>query len=88
MTTITNGSGVYATLGYSFSDPNNAIQPLSANTQTHLNTMPPFLSTWQAQDIAQNNVGSYFQNPVANSLISIGSSANSLFSSSNTSSQM
>jgi hypothetical protein len=85
MTTITNGSGVYATLGYSFSDPNNAIQPLSANTQTHLNTMPPFLSTWQAQDIAQNNVGSYFQNPVANSLISIGSSANSLFSSSNTS---
>jgi len=85
MTTITNGSGVYATLGYNFSDPNHYIQPLSADTQSHLNTMPPFLSTWQAQDIAQNNVGGYFQNPVANSLISIGSSANSLFSSANTS---
>ena len=83
MALVNNATGVYATLGYSFSDPNNDVQMLTANTQAHLNTMPAVITTWQAQDIANNAVGGYFQNPVANSVISIGSSANSIYISAN-----
>lgn len=74
MATVNNATGVYATLGYNFNDPNGDIQVLSANTQAHLNTMPAFIATWQAQDIANNTVGGYFQNPTVsyvNSIISI-----------------
>jgi len=64
MTTIANSTGVFATLNYSFDDPNGAVKTFSANTQAHLNTMPAFIESWQAQDIANNNVGGYFENPV------------------------
>lgn len=64
MTTVANSTGVFATLQYSFDDPNGAVQIFSANTQAHLNTMPAFIESWQAQDIANNDVGGYFQNPV------------------------
>jgi hypothetical protein len=64
MTTVANSTGVFATLQYNFDDPNGAVQTFSANTQAHLNTMPAFIESWQAQDIANNDVGGYFQNPV------------------------
>jgi hypothetical protein len=64
MTTIANSAGVFATLQYNFDDPNSAVQPFSANTQAQLNTMPAFIESWQAQDIANNTVGGYFKNPV------------------------
>jgi hypothetical protein len=59
MTTVANSTGVFATLQYSFDDPNGAVQIFSANTQAHLNTMPAFIESWQAQDIANNDVGGY-----------------------------
>jgi hypothetical protein len=65
MASVNNATGVYATLGYNFSDPNGDILNLSANTVAHLNSMPAFIDTWQAQDIANNTVGGYYQNPVA-----------------------
>jgi hypothetical protein len=64
MTTVANSAGVFATLNYHFDDPNGAVQTFSANTQAHLNTMPAFIESWQAKDIANNDVGGYFQNPV------------------------
>jgi len=64
MTTVANSSGVFATLNYHFDDPNGAVQTFSANTQAHLNTMPAFIESWQAQDIANSDVGGYFKNPV------------------------
>jgi hypothetical protein len=64
MTTVANSTGVFATLNYSFNDPNGAVQTFSANTQAHLNTMPAFIESWQAQDIANNTVNGYFKNPV------------------------
>jgi hypothetical protein len=64
MTTVANSTGVFATLNYSFDDPNSAVQTFSANTQAHLNTMPAFIESWQAQDIANNTVNGYFKNPV------------------------
>lgn len=74
MALVNNATGVYATLGYNFSDPNSDVINLSANTVAHLNSMPAFIQTWQAQDIANNVVGGYYQNPVAsntNSIITI-----------------
>lgn len=65
MAAVKNATGVYATLGYNFSDPNNNIQTFDANTQNNLVQFPPLIQSWQAQDIASNSVGGYFQNPVA-----------------------
>lgn len=73
---INNASGVYATLGYNFSDPNGDVLKLSANTQAHMNSMPAFIESWQAQDIANNTVGGYFQNPLndyLNTIITVSS---------------
>jgi hypothetical protein len=64
MTAVANSTGVFATLNYNFDDPNGAVNVYSANTQAHLNTMPAFIESWQAQDIANNDVGGYFKNPV------------------------
>lgn len=71
MALVNNATGVYATLGYNFSDPNGDILNLSANTVAHLNSMPAFIDSWQAQDIANNTVGGYYQNPVASNTSSI-----------------
>lgn len=71
MSTVNNATGVYQTLGYSFSDPNDDVISLSANTQAHLNSMPAIIETWQAQEIANNTIGGYYQNPVAGNTYSI-----------------
>jgi hypothetical protein len=71
MASVNNATGVYATLGYNFNDPNGDVLNLSANTVAHLNSMPAFIDTWQAQDIANNAVGGYYQNPVASNTSSI-----------------
>lgn len=71
MTTIANGTGVWATLGYNFTDPNKDILTLSDPTLSHMNVVPALLQTWQAQDIANNSTGNYYQNPVSNATISI-----------------
>jgi hypothetical protein len=71
MALVNNSTGVYATLGYNFSDPNGDVSSLSANTVAHLNSMPAFIDSWQAQDIANNTVGGYYQNPVASDTSSI-----------------
>ena len=71
MALVNNATGVYATLGYNFSDPNGDVLTLSANTTAHLNSMPAFIDSWQAQDIANNTVGGYYQNPVASNISSI-----------------
>ena len=86
MATVNNATGVYATLGYNFDDPNGDVKELSNNTIAHMNTMPVFIKTWQAQDIANNAVDGYNQNimaeptqllmDTANSIISLCSQAN------------
>lgn len=78
MATIENGSGVYATLGYNFSDPNHNVLPLSEATLNHMNVVPALVTTWQAQDIANNDIGGYYQNPVANTTQLINDTANSI----------
>jgi hypothetical protein len=71
MASVNNATGVYATLGYNFSDPNGDILNLSANTVAHLNSVPAFIESWQAQDIANASVNGYYQNPVSTDVSSI-----------------
>jgi len=84
MALVNNATGVYATLGYNFSDPNDDVLTLSANTIAHLNSMPAFIDSWQAQDIANNTVGGYYQNPVASNTSSIISISQTMITVANT----
>jgi hypothetical protein len=61
-------TGLYNTLGYNFDDPNGDVNTLSDNTISHLNTMPEMIKSWQVADIINNDVGGYYQNPVANTV--------------------
>ena len=84
MPTINNANGVYAILGYNFNDPNSDVKELSANTLAHMNSMPAFITTWQAQDIANNTVNGYYKNPVANDSTTIFNVANDIITIYNT----
>jgi hypothetical protein len=75
MATVNNATGVYATLGYNFDDPNGNVPTLSTSALKHLNTMPVFITTWQAEDIRNNNVGGYYQNPLATDLINLANTS-------------
>ena len=79
MTAVANATGVFATLGYNFSDPNGNVKNFSANTQNQLNQFPPIIKSWQAQDIASSSVGGYFQNPVATSTNTIITNSNLIY---------
>ena len=78
MALVNNASGVYSTLGFNYNDPNNNIVELSANTQSSMNSVPPVITSWQAQDIANDNVGGYTYNPVSNSVYWMSNTAYTL----------
>jgi hypothetical protein len=84
MALVNNATGVYATLGYNFSDPDGYVLTLSANTIAHLNSMPAFIDSWQAQDMANNTIGGYYQNPVASNTSSIITISQSMITLANT----
>ena len=83
MVAVANSTGVFHTFGYNFDDPNGHIQQLSTDTQEHLDRMPPFVTEWQAQDIANNDFGGYYQNPMQSVTMNIIQSANAIYMSSN-----
>jgi len=78
MALINNASGVYATLGFNFNDPNGTVQEFSANTQANLQQFPPIINEWQATDLKNNDVGGYYQNPVVAYLNTIISTSNTI----------
>jgi hypothetical protein len=84
MARVNNATGVYATLGYNFTDPNKIVQSFSANTSLVMDQFPPIIESWQARDMAANDVGGYLKNPVYNTIITIINTANSIFESANT----
>lgn len=69
---------IFARLNYDSNAVAGFVQPLSDAVQKQINTMPPLLNSWQQSDIANNNVGGYFQNPLANTLSTIITTANSI----------
>lgn len=65
-------------LGYNFSDPNGYVNDFSPNVVSHLESVPSVIEDWQSQDIADDNVGGYLQNPVGNVTQSISNTANNI----------
>ena len=83
MSTVNNATGVYSTLGYNFSDPNNDILNLSANTISHMNSMPAFITANQAQQIVSAGTGAInqanlYKNPLTNTIQTIWNNANNI----------
>lgn len=56
--------GIFERLNFDFTGSSNAIFELSSNTTNFMNTVPSLLQDWQIDDIANNDVGGYFRNPV------------------------
>lgn len=69
---------IFGRLGYDASNTSSIVSPLSANVISTMSNLPPLLNTWQTADAANNDVGGYFQNPVANLTQSIWNVANSI----------
>lgn len=65
-------------LGYNFDDPNGYVGDFSSNVISHLENVPSVIEDWQSQDIADDNVGGYLQNPVGTVTQNISSSANNI----------
>ena len=78
MALVNNASGLYGSLGITYSDSN--IVNLSQDTQDHLNTMPPMITSWQSHDIVANNVTGYTYNPEANAIHLMSNAANTILS--------
>lgn len=84
MTAVANAAGVFHSFGYSFDDPNGHIQELSQDTLEHLDAMPPFITDWQAQDIANKDFDGYYQNPMQSITMLIYQNANAISELANT----
>lgn len=63
MAKLANVASVFHTFAYNFDDPNGLVKDLPATTVDHLDKMPPLITKWQADDIAANTVGDYYDNP-------------------------
>ena len=69
-----NMTTLFQKLQYNFDDPNKAIEKLPDETLSLMNQMPPMIEPWQTQDLADNNVGGYFQDPTSTVVANIKSS--------------
>jgi hypothetical protein len=69
---------IFQRLGYNFNDPEGVVETLSTGAIKYLDSFPPILKTWQEGDLANNEVGSYFKNPVANIVYVIRNTSNTL----------
>jgi len=69
---------IFNRLGYDEANTAIIVTPLSANVISTMNNLPALLNTWQTADAANNDVGGYFRNPVANVTQSIWNVANTI----------
>jgi len=60
-------------LGYNFDPADDTILELSPEVLQQLRRMPRLFKDWQAEDLRNGNVGSYYKNPVADIVVSINS---------------
>jgi len=72
--------GIFDRLQYNFETTGNSIFELSSNTQSFMNTVPSLLTDWQQEDIANDDVGGYFRNPVSTVTQNIRNTCNTLVS--------
>jgi hypothetical protein len=71
---------IFQRLGYNYDDPDDIVGRLSDGAIKYLDTFPPIVNDWQKEDLANNEVGSYFKNPVANIVYVIRNTSNTLIS--------
>lgn len=71
---------IFQRLGYNYDDPDDIVGRLSDGAIKYLDTFPPIVNDWQKGDLANNEVGSYFRNPVANIVYVIRNTSNTLIS--------
>jgi len=64
-------------------DLSNNVLVYSDSTIRHMNSVPKLLDDWQYEDIANNDTGGYYVNPVANSANLIMSISTQIFANSN-----
>lgn len=64
-------ASVFGRLGYDFTPNDSTILDLSAAAKKHLQSLPRLMKDWQAEDMRNGNVGSYYKNPVADVVNSI-----------------
>jgi hypothetical protein len=69
---------VFQRLGYNFDDPEGVVGNLSDKAINYLDTFPPILKEWQVNDLANNEVNGYYQNPIANVVQVIRNTSNTL----------
>jgi hypothetical protein len=84
MVAVANSAGLFHSFNYNYDDPNGYIQELSQDTLDHLDTMPPFITEWQAQDIKNNDFDGYYQNPMQSIVMLIWQNANAIYEAANT----
>lgn len=69
---------IFQRLGYNFDDSDDVVGRLSDSAIKYLDTFPPILKEWQVNDLANNEVDGYYQNPVANAVQEIRNTSNTL----------
>jgi len=73
-------SSIYGRLGFDAGNPiaAQAVRPMDDGVLKQMKMMPSFLNAWQTKDVAEANTGGYFQNPVANTIINVNITANTM----------
>jgi hypothetical protein len=71
-------ASVYSRLQFNFDFPEGNELTLSDGAVKSLETMPKLLEDWQVNDIGNNDVTGYYNNPVANITISIRTTSNTI----------
>jgi hypothetical protein len=80
MAQVNNATGVYNTLGVNTSLLGDSLTNYTPDVQKQMTSLPPVITSWQAQDIANNTVGGYTQNPVLPSIQLLSDAANNMLS--------
>lgn len=71
---------IFARLGFNASAAGSSVETLSEGAQKQVKSLPPLLNDWQFKDMADSNVGGYYQNPISANLFSVWATCNSIIS--------
>ena len=73
-------ASIYARLGFNAAAAGDNVQPLGDSTIKYMDNVPPLLNDWQKADVANSDVGGYFQNPVGTVSNNIWTTSNNIVS--------
>lgn len=73
-------TSIYGRLGFDAAAAGDNVQPLGESTVKYMANVPPLLNDWQKTDLANSDVGGYFQNPVGTVSANIWTTSNNIVS--------